>query len=258
MDKDYLKKYKKMQEGGRILSEVMFESLDFCVPGRSLAEIDQFIEKKIREKKAFPSFKKVKGYKWASCLNLNEGVVHGIPHPQVRIKSGDYLSIDIGVFYSGYHTDMAYTLKVGEEREDEFLAWGKKALRKATEAAKSGGRVGLISKNIQKTIQQAGYTCVKSLTGHGIGRRLHQAPFIPCFLNSPIEKTPLINPGEALAIEVIYTQGKDKLITDQDGWTIKTEDGKISALFEKTIFVDNSQVKVLTPFFWEEDVQEGR
>jgi methionyl aminopeptidase len=251
-------KRKAMQTGGRLLSEIMFAAINFVTPGKSLSEINRFIEKAILAKKALPSFKTVRDYRWASCLNLNEGVVHGIPHPDVKIKTGDYLSIDIGAIYQGYHTDMAYTLKVADDRADEFLFVGKRALNKAIEVVKDGGRVGSISQQIQRTIEGAGYTCVESLTGHGVGKMLHQEPFIPLVLTLPIERTPMIFTGQALAIEVIYTKGEDNLVTDTDGWTIKTQDGKISALFEKTVFVDDYQAEVLTPFFWEENVQKGK
>jgi methionyl aminopeptidase len=248
-----------MRAGGQILSEIMFAAINFVSPNQSLQEINRFIEKAISAKKVSPSFKTVRDYCWASCLNLNEGVVHGIPHPDIKVKAGDYLSIDIGVFHQGYHTDMAYTLKVaGSGSTDKFLSTGKEALNKAIGVVRAGARVGSISQQIQQTIQRAGYTCVESLTGHGVGETLHQEPFIPSVLNSPLEETPLIATGQALAIEVIYTQGKDDLVTDVDGWTIRTRDGKISALFEKTVFVDDYQAEVLTPFFWEENVQKGK
>ena len=245
-----------MKTGGKILSEIMHQAIQFVSPGKDLAEINRFIEKEIDRRKVKPSFKQVRDYRWASCLNLNEGVVHGIPHPGVKISRGDYVSIDVGILYGGYHTDMAYTFKVGEKSsQDEFLQTGKRALSQAISVVKNGVRVGEISREIENTIEGNGYACIDSLTGHGIGKVLHQEPFIPLVLTEPIEKTPIVLSGQALAIEVIYTQGRRDVSTQADGWTIITQDGKISALFEKTVFVDDYQGEVLTPFFWEEDVQ---
>ena len=145
-----------MKEGGRRLSEVMKETLSEIKPGKALFQINQKIEELILEKGGQPSFKMVPGYHWASCLNVNQGVVHGIPG-DYRLKKGDLLSLDIGFFFKGFHTDMATTLCVSEGKET-FLETGKRALRKAIEAAKVGNRVGHLSQAIEKEVKKAGVT----------------------------------------------------------------------------------------------------
>jgi len=250
------KKLKAMRAGGEILSEVMTAAIRFVRAGTSLVEIEKLVDSLIREKGGRPSFKMVPNYQWASCINLNEGIVHGVPD-QKKISSGDVVSLDMGVFYQGYHTDMAYTFQVPNRASEteKFLEVGKRALNEAIKTVKPGNRIGDISEAIQGVVEGVGYSCVKTLTGHGIGRKLHQAPYIPCFLRGKKEETVEIVPGTALAIEVIYMKGKPDLITGRDGWTMETRDGKMSALFERTIFVRNSKAEVLTPFFWEKNVQ---
>jgi len=257
MAEKMIQKLRKMRQGGRLLAEVMSEALKAAQPGVSLKEINQLVEELIRKKGGKASFKKVAGYHWASCINLNAGVVHGIPQDR-KIKEGDLVSLDIGFYYQGYHTDMAYSFRAGESSfpsRDPFLQAGRRALKKAIKAVKSGGRIGNISQAIQKEIEKAGFRCVETLTGHGIGHRLHEDPFIPCLLLRRISQTPQIKPGMALAIEVIYVAGSPQLKEGPDGWTISTQDGKIAALFEKTIFVKPSNIEVLTPYSWEKNAR---
>jgi methionyl aminopeptidase len=249
---------KIMREGGEKLTKVLNAALRAAKPGKTLRQIDEVAEEKIGELGGKPSFKMVPGYHWASCLNLNEGVVHGIPD-DTPISKGDLLSIDIGFYSQGFHTDMAETIEVGSPRElasrgrgkggvrsDKFLETGKKALEKVMEQVKPGNRVGHLSRTIEETIKKAGYQPVQALTGHGVGRQLHQDPAIPCFLDRKIEATPALKKGMVLAIEVIYTQGSPEIFTASDGWTIRTQDGKIAGLFEKTVAVGANGSLVLT------------
>ena len=184
-----------MRQAGGYLAQVMKEAIAFSKPGVALCQIDDLIEKSIKSKKAKPSFKMVKDYHWASCLNINQGVVHGIPD-KYCLKENDYLSLDIGLFYQGFHSDMSRTIKVtsheDKKAEDKFLTVGKKALAEAVKAAKAGNRVGHISQAIEKTLRAAGYSPVEVLTGHGIGHNLHENPSIPCFLPGTIKETPLL------------------------------------------------------------------
>ena len=140
-----------MCQGGGYLAQIMKEAIAFSKPGVALCQINDLIEKLIKSKKAKPSFKMVDDYHWASCLNINQGVVHGIPN-EYRLQENDYLSLDMGLFYKGFHTDMSRTIKIKsqkkEEVEDQFLAVGKKALVEAIKAAKPGNRVGHISEAI--------------------------------------------------------------------------------------------------------------
>ena len=238
-----------MEDNGQKLRKVMETTLSEVKPGVTLTELDQVAEEKIGELGGKPSFKMVPRYYWATCINLNEGVVHGIPD-DTPIKKGDYLSMDIGFYSQGFHTDMAKTIKVGSEkgkgRSDKFLEAGKKALEEAIKQVKPDNRVGHLSQAIEETIKKAGYMPVKRLTGHGVGRQLHQKPNIPCFLKGKIKETSLLKKGMVLAIEVIYTQGKPDLFVAGDGWTIRTQDGKIAGLFEETVAVGAGGPLILT------------
>jgi len=240
---------KIMSEGGKILADVLFEVLKSARIGVSELELDKLAEKLIIEKGGEPGFKKVDGYKHTICISTNEVVVHGIP-TNYRLKEGDVVGIDCGVFYKGFHTDMAQTVRVGDNNSpevDKFLKTGEKAMWDGIKTVKEGQRVGNISKAIQETVEKQGYSVVRSLIGHGVGRELHEEPEIPGFLDKPISKTPLLKQGMTIAIEVIYNMGKsDVVYSGDDGWTIKTKDGSLSGLFERTIVVTPKGWEVLT------------
>ena len=267
-----------MKEGGKRLSWVLSQILKEVKPQVALWQLDKLAEKLIKKQGGRPSFKMVPGYHWATCININEGIVHGIPNKYL-LKENDLVSVDIGMFYQSLHTDMARTVLVqssklspsttlrsstprslrleevdGERsrtvkvKSDEFLKVGEKALAKAISVAKVGNRVGHISQAMEDEIRKAGFSPIEVLTGHGIGRKLHEEPQIPCFLNEKLEKTPLLGKGMVLAVEVIYAQGKAEVVLSHDGWTIKTADGKLAGLFEKTILVGQGQPLALTPY----------
>ena len=236
-----------MADGGKRLGWVLAEVLKKVKPGVSLRELDQLAEKLIKKKGGKPSFKMVEGYRWATFLNVDQGVVHGVPTDYL-LKKGDLLSIDLGLFYQGFHTDMARTIQVAGGKNQPFLKAGKKALREAIKATKPGNRVGHLSAAIEKEIRKAGYQPVRTLTGHGVGKELHEEPRIPCFLERKLNETLLLKPGMVLAIEVIYTKGKPDLLVKDDGWTVETIDSKLAGLFEQTVAVTKKGPKVLTPY----------
>jgi methionyl aminopeptidase len=243
------KEIEEMRIGGRILSEVLNELLKNIKPGITELEIDKLAEKLIRQKGAEPGFKKVPNYNYSICCSTNNVVVHGVP-TNYKLKKGDVAGIDCGVFYKGFHTDMAETIVVGGHQEGEvnkFLEIGKRALNAGVKSAKSGNRVGHISKSIQEIVEGQGYSIVKSLVGHGVGKDLHEEPEIPGYLAQDINKTQLLKPGMTIAIEVIYNMGSDEVMfTNDDGWTISTGDGSISGLFERTVAVTQNGPKILT------------
>lgn len=243
-----------MKVGGGILAEVLFEVLRNAKAGVSELELDSLAEELIYKKGATPAFKKVKGYHHTICVSTNDVVVHGTP-TNYKFKEGDIVGIDCGIYYQGFNTDMAETVKIEnrklkiENRKDDvdkFLKTGKKALEEASKVAKVGNKIGHISKAIQEIIESAGYSVVRSLVGHGVGRNLHEEPEVPGFLGRSISETPELKPGMTIAIEVIYNQGKPEVVRGEDSWTIKTEDGSLSALFEKTIVVTEKGPVVLT------------
>lgn len=239
-----------MRAGGKILSDVLGEVLQHVKPGVSELELDAMAEDLIRKHGAEPGFKKVKGYGYSICVSPNDVVVHGIPTVR-KLKEGDIFGVDCGVYYKGFHTDMSETLRVStinkNAENDKFLEIGRKALEDAIKIVRAGNHVGDISKTIQEIVEGAGYSVVRSLVGHGVGRLLHEEPEVPGFLALPIEKTPLLLEGMVIAIEVIYNMGKkDVAFANQDGWTIKTADGRLSGLFERTVAVTSGGPIVLT------------
>jgi methionyl aminopeptidase len=237
----------RMREGGQRLAWVLTQTLKRIKPGVSLKELDGLAESLIEKQKGKPSFKMVPNYHWATCLNINEGVVHGIPG-KYQIKDGDLVSLDVGIFYQGFHTDMARTVKIqsGQIQDNNFLKAGKRALKEATKAARAGNRLGHISKAIEREIRKAGFSPVKALTGHGVGKRLHEEPQIPCFLEGEIKETPQLSSGMTLAIEVIYIQGKPGVVLNRDGWTVTAAKGKQAGLFEDTVLVTVKGGEALT------------
>jgi methionyl aminopeptidase len=241
-----------MAIGGRKLNQVLEKGLEKLKPGITTAEIDQVCEKEITVLGGKPSFKMVPGYHWATCITVNEEVVHGIPGNRL-IREGDVVGIDVGIFYHGFHTDMAKTVLVPrknstaeEKLKQRFLSVGERTLDKAINQVKAGNYLGQISKTIEEEIGNAGYSVVRELTGHGVGRKLHEEPAIPGFLDREIAQTERIVEGMVLAIEVIYNLGKPEVVLNTDGWTIVTKDAKISALFEHTVAVTANGSLILT------------
>lgn len=223
--------------------------MEYAKEGVNLLDIEKKANELIDETGGEAGFKKVADYKWATCLNVNKSIVHGIPQDYI-LQNADVFSLDIGLFYKGFNTDMCNTKTIGNKKDKKikkFLKTGKEALKKAVETATPGKYIGHISQKIQNIIEGAGYNCARNLTGHGIGRELHEDPNIPCILKDKIKSTPKLRKGMALAIEVIYTIGKPQLTLAKDGWTIEAVDGKITSVFEETIALTNSGVRILTP-----------
>lgn len=208
-------------------------------------ELDSFAEKRIRELSGKPAFKGYEGYSFTTCININDGIVHGIPGPYC-IAKGDLVSIDLGVIYGGFNTDVSWTVIAGSgsKESERFLEAGKLALKKAISKCKIGNRIGDISYGMQAEVEKAGYNVVRDLVGHGVGRNLHEDPQVPCY-GRPSTGTEL-REGMTLAIEVIYTLGSPKLKVLGDGWTMATKDGTMSGLFEQTVAIEQAGPKLLT------------
>ncbi len=236
-----------MREGGRKLGTILDDLLVFSQPGVVLMDIEKRACDLIEKSGATASFKTVPGYTWATCLNVNEVVVHGIPTPYI-LKDGDVLTIDIGLLYKGFHTDTAGTKIIGVSTKNEkFLKIGQLALERGIEAARVGNRIGDISKVVQETIEGAGYSIVKSLVGHGIGRDLHEEPQIPNFLRGSIENTLPLKEGMTIAIEPIYAMGRGEIVYEnEDGWTLATRDRSLTSVFEHTLAITTNGPLILT------------
>lgn len=255
-----------MAEGGKKLGQILTEVLEKIAPGQSTLEIDTWIEDGIIKAGGEPSFKTVPGYHWSSCVGLNDEVVHSIPRKDKVLKSGDLLKIDLGMLWEGLHTDLSWTIMVGgngrtDDRNDnekrQFLAAGEKALEEAIKISVPGNKVGQISEKIQEIIEGVGYFPVKILTGHGVGKKLHEDPLIPGILQGKVANTPDLVEGMTLAIEVIYGLGSGDVVLENDGWTVSTKDGKIAGLFEKTIAVTGNGPLILTPLSGDGESRRG-
>lgn len=237
-----------MAEGGKILREIKYILAEKVKVGVSAYEIDKLADDLVTKNKAEAAFKKVKNYRFATCINVNQGVVHGIPKKETVFKGGDLVSIDLGILYKGFYTDTSISLGLNPSSEvKKFLDAGKEALAKAASAIKPDrSYIWDISEAIEDTIIKHGYKPVLDLTGHGIGKSLHEDPYIPCFTEGKRIDSLKIVPGMALAIEVIYTKGSPNLIKENDGWTIVTEDDKIAGLFEDTLIVTEKGYRIIT------------
>lgn len=224
-----------MTQAGQKLAQIRDQLVQVAAPGVLLEDIENLANSLIREAGGKPSFAMVPGYHWATCISLNDAIVHGIPKGQ--FKSGDMATIDVGMFFQGFHTDTAFSFVVGESspQKDKFLKVGQDTLAKTIELAKPGNKVRDLSACMQKSVEAAGYGVVRSLTGHGIGRILHDEPSIPCFVESGPSST--LKVGQTIAVEVMYTMGNYETVTDKDGWTVRTIDGSLTAVFEHTLVV---------------------
>ncbi len=249
-----------MKKSGKILGEVLYRTTQKVEPGITELALDMFAEAEIKKAGGESGFKKVPGYHHTICSSTNDVVVHGIPQKRI-LNDGDIIGIDMGVYLDGFHTDMAQTLRVRthnselithneKDEVDKFLEVGYRALFEAIKQAQPGNRVGHISQTFQRIIEKEnGYSVVKGLVGHGVGRDLHEDPEIPGYLNKPIEKTPLLKPNMTIAIEIIYNQGREDVVYDgNDEWTIVSKDGSLSGVFERSVVITENGPELLTKF----------
>lgn len=238
-----------MKEGGRKLRNVVQALLKNIESGMTTLEIDKMAEDLIIKEGGESSFKKVDNYYWSTCLTINEQVVHTPPSDR-KLKKGDVFTLDIGMYFKGYHTDFATTFCVDQKPDNEtyrFLETGKRALTKAISQAKMGNRLGNISETIQKEIEDVGYFIMKDLTGHGIGKELHEDPYVFGYNERPINKTLVIKPGLVIAIEVIYSKGTEEITHEKNNdWSIISADSSLTACFEHTVAVTEKETLVLT------------
>lgn len=236
-----------IRESCNLLSKTLGYIRQFVLPGVTTSYIDMKAEGYIREHGALPSFKGYKGFPNALCISVNDTVVHGIPSDYCLCE-GDIVSVDCGVYMNGFHADSAYTFEVGNITSDvkQLLDATKKALYLGISKALTGNRIGDISYTIQDFAERSGYSVVRELVGHGIGRNLHEEPQVPNFGKKG--KGTVIRQGMVLAIEPMINMGKKDVRSHKDGWTISTADGKPSAHFEHTIAIRNGETEILTTF----------
>jgi len=235
-----------MQENGGILATVL-EGVKLLVnPGVTTYELDRFAEDTIRKAGAVPAFKGYRGYPSTLCCSVNEQVVHGFPSKKRKLQEGDIISLDIGLKRGGLFSDMAVTLPVGKASDAviRFLEITEKSLREGIKQARPGNRLGDISNAIQSYVEHRGFSVVRDYVGHGIGHRLHEEPALPNF--GPPHVGPRLEVGMVLAIEPMVNMGAYAVRVLDDGWTVVTEDGSLSAHFEHSVAVTSDGPRVLT------------
>lgn len=233
-----------MEKSGRIAGAALKKALDKIKEGVTELEIDKVAQEEIYRLGGDLSYKSVPGYKFATCITVNDQVVHGIPTAR-QFEVGDLVSVDLAVEFRGWHTDCAWSILLGKDpKKEKFLKVGEEALWNAVGKALVGNRVGDISHAIESKIEGAGYSVVRSLVGHGVGKSLHEEPEIPGYGDSG--KGALLKSGMSLAIEVIYTMGSHEVVLDSDGWTYSTQDKSFAGLFEMSVIVGKERAEVLT------------
>jgi methionyl aminopeptidase len=234
-----------MAKAGRVVADTLAVLADVVRPGVTTKDLDEAAEDYIRSQGGVPTFKGYHGFPASICTSPNSMVVHGIPGAY-SLKDGDLISIDVGVTLGGFVADSAYTFAVGEIDEDaqRLLDACQAALEAGIEEARPGNRIGDISSAVQRTTEAAGFSVVRSLVGHGIGRSMHEEPQIPNF-GEP-GHGPLLAPGMTLAIEPMINAGTARVVVAEDRWSISTEDGSLSAHFEHTVAVTDDGPRILT------------
>ena len=241
-----------IREGADILSRMHGQLAREIKPGITTQWLDTLAEAFIRDHGAVPSFKGYEGFPATLCTSVNECVVHGLPSGYV-LQEGDVASIDCGVFYKGFHSDAAFTYPVGVVRSAlmELLRVTRSALYRGIDAAKAGNRVGDVGHAIQHDVQRHGYSVVRELVGHGVGRQLHEAPQVPNYGSKGHGAR--LQEGMVLAIEPMVNLGKRHVVSDKDG-QFKTLDKQAAAHFEHTILVSAERAELLTTYKYVEEV----
>lgn len=236
---------KCIRSAGKVLTEVFAQIKSLVKPGIDTIEIDRKAEELLKKRRAIPAFKGYRDYKHATCISVNEEIVHGIPGRR-SLKNGDIVGIDIGAIVKEHYADMAITFPVGEvsKKSKKLLSATKAALRAAIKQCQAGKNLGDIGWGIENVAQRAGFSVVRDLFGHGVGKELHEDPLIPNYGN-PGEGIQL-KPGMVFAIEPMLNLGGYEIETLEDGWTIVTKDRKWSAQFEHTILITEGKAEILT------------
>lgn len=234
-----------IRHNGRVATWVLTEICKSVKVGVTTLELDRQAERMLNSKGLEAGFKKVPGYGFATCITVGADIVHGIPG-DYKLQSGDVVSVDMGGYGQGLHTDCAWSVQVGEQSQQNFLAVGRRALLESVKKAAAGNRVGDIGATIQGIVEGQGFYVIRELVGHGIGHALHEQPQVPGY-GRP-RTGPELVPGMTIAIEVIYSQSKTKAVyKNDDGWTITTANNCLSGLFEETVIVGRGKVQIVTP-----------
>lgn len=236
-----------MQEAGRIVAKALFLLGEAIKPGITTAELASIVERQIIRQGGRPAFKGYRGFPGSICVSINEQVVHGIPGPR-KLKSGDIVGIDIGVEFKGYYADGAATYPVGEISPEakRLIEVTQRCLKVAIDQCVAGKWLFDISSAIQATAEEAGYSVVRDFVGHGIGRSMHEEPAVPNFAPPEAGKGPRLETGMVFALEPMVNMGSYEVKVLEDGWTVVTSDGSLSAHFEHTVAITENNHTILT------------
>jgi len=234
-----------MRRAGKIVAETLKMLEAEIKPGVKTSHLDSLAEDFIRSREAIPAFKGYRGFPATACISVDDEVVHGIPGNR-ELKEGQVVSVDLGAIVDGFYGDSAATFPVGEISEDKkrLLEVTRRSLEAGLAKVKTGVKLGLVSNTIQTVVEEAGFSVVRDMVGHGIGKHLHEDPQIPHF--GPSGSGPTLEKGMVLAIEPMVNMGEYKINQKPDGWTIVTADGSASAHFEHTIAVREDGADILT------------
>lgn len=241
-----------MRTGGKILAEVLEMVEAAAKPGVTTLELDQLAEQYIVEHNATPSFKgygKDTGNPFPAtlCTSVNEELVHGIPSAEKILKSGDLLKVDVGVYFQGLHTDAARTMGVGKisAAAQKIMSVTEESFWEGIKCLKEGAKLSSYSKQVQKYIEKNGLAVVRNLVGHGVGKEIHEDPYVPNFYNRKYEDL-VLKSGMTLALEPMVNAGGFETVLGHDGWIFKSKDGSLTAHYENTVVITKEGVEVLT------------
>jgi len=226
-----------MHRANALVHEALHLVATAAKPGVSTAELDELAESHIRAQGAVPAFKGYRGYPATLCTSVNDVIVHGIPSRDCRLRDGDILSVDCGVLWSGFYGDAAITLPIGTVSDEatRLMRVTSECLEAAVAVVRPGRRLTDVGDVIQRHAEGAGFSVVREFVGHGVGRSLHEEPQVYNF--GPPGRGPELRPGLVLAIEPMINAGQPGVVIDDDGWTARTEDGKLAAHFEYSVAV---------------------
>jgi methionyl aminopeptidase len=236
-----------LRKAGHLSADILLALKKRIVAGMTTRDIDGMAEKMMRERGATPSFLNYRGFPATICASVNEEVVHAIPGNR-RLRDGDLLSLDIGMFVEGYCGDTATSWVIGDQvtsEQERLMKAGRESLQASIEAAIVGNRLGDVSYAMQSVVERAGFNVVREYGGHGIGRAMHEEPHVPCH-GTPQTGLRLVE-GMVLALEVMANAGTSAIHHEPDGWTVVTADGRLSVHYEKMVALTAQGTEVLTP-----------
>lgn len=238
----------------QIVAKTLAEMAKIIAPGISTDQLNKVAEEFIRDNGAVPGFLGYGGFPKSICTSVNDQVVHGIPSDQVVLEDGDIISVDCGAYINGFHGDSAYTFCVGDVKPEivELLRTTKESLYKGIEQAQEGKRLGDVGSAIQEYCESRGYSVVREMIGHGVGRNLHESPEVPNYGRKG--NGILLKSGMTIAIEPMINLGKRNLVFENDGWTTRTIDRKPSAHFEHSIAIRRGKADILSSFEYIEQI----